>query len=133
MGATSVTVVEAPAGYSESALTNAIDSIVAAFTQLNSLANNTETTAITYSNPSGQTYATVDVFLNKITPTGTPKIQIISGTDGYELSVSTTANVRRRVRFVDIPATFLFSFTVKNNTGVALASAGNTVVITPQY
>jgi hypothetical protein len=126
-------IIDAPTGSSELSYTAQFGSMYVADVQLDSLANSTESSTIEYPNPSGQTYATVDVFLNKISPTGTPKIQLISGSDGYELTVSTTANIGRQVRFVDIPATFLASFTVKNNTGVALASTGNFVVITPKY
>lgn len=133
MVASPPTIIEAPTGSSEIAYAAQFGSMHVADAQLDSLANSTESSALAYPNPSGQTYATVDVFLNKITPTGTPKIELISGSDGYELTISTTANIGRQVRFVDIPATFLASFTVKNNSGVTLASTGNFVVVTPKY
>jgi hypothetical protein len=102
-------------------------------TELNSLANSTESTAFVYANPSGKSTATVEILLNPISPTGSPKIQIISGSSGYEISLDTTANTARKVKFAGVSASFLSSFTVKNLSGVALASSGNYVVVTPVY
>jgi len=123
----------APEGSLETTIAPVYGSEVLANNSLDSLVNGTETSEIVYTNRSGQTYATVDVFLNPISPTGTPKIQLISGSSGYELTITTTASIARRVRFVDIPASFLASFTVKNNSGVAFAASGNMVVVTPKY
>jgi hypothetical protein len=128
-----VNIEPAPTGSSETTKSPTFGPIVVGGTELDTLADSTESAAFSYSNPSGQTYATVDVLLNPISPTGTPNIQIISGSTGYELAITTTASIARRVRFVDIPASFLSSFTVKNNSGVALAASGNVVVITPKY
>jgi hypothetical protein len=133
MGAASVTINTAPVGSQELIDIMVYKAETVSYSELNSLANNTESASLIYNNASGKTYATVDVRLGAISPTGTPTIQLISGSTGYEMSISTTANVLRAVRFVDIPATFLSSFTVKNNSGVALASSGNFVTITPQY
>lgn len=128
-----VTIDVAPEGSTEITDNRVYKTELISSTALDSLANSTESASLSYGNASGKTYATVDIFLGAITPTGTPTIQIISGSTGYEKSISTTAGVLRTVRFVDIPATFLSSFTVKNNTGVTLAAAGNFVTITPKY
>jgi hypothetical protein len=130
---TAVSIEIAPTGSEELTINPTFGPEVLGHNNLNSLANSTESSAMTYSNQSGQTYAKVEILLNPITPTGTPSIQIISGSTGYELTITTTASIARRVTFVDIPATFLTSFTVKNLSGVALASSGNYVVITPKY
>ena len=123
----------APEGSAETTINPTFGPEVLGTTVLDALADSTESAAMGYSNPSGKTYATVDVLLNPISPTGTPKIQLISGSSGYELTITTTASIARRVRFVDIPASFLASFTVKNSAGVALAASGNFVVVTPKY
>jgi hypothetical protein len=129
----SVSIQIAPTGSGEVAITPSFGPELLGHSNLNGLANSTESSTMVYSNSSGQTYATVDVFLNPISPTGTPKIQLISGSTGYELTISTTASIARRVRFVDIPASFLASFSIKNNSGVAFATSGNMVVVTPKY
>ena len=123
----------APTGSGESTINPTFGPEVLGSINLDALANATESTAMEYSNISGQTYATVEVSLNPISPTGTPKIQLISGLAGYEVTITTTANIARKVRFVDIPATFLASFTLKNATGVALAATDNFVVVIPKY
>lgn len=123
----------APSGSAETTINPTFGPEVLSSTNLDALANGVESSAITYSNISGRTYATVEVLLNPISPTGTPTIQLISGLAGYEVTITTTANIARKVRFVDIPASFLSSFTVKNNSGVALAATGNFVVVMPKY
>lgn len=128
-----ITIEILPIGSVETAFTPIFGPDTLGASALDGLANATESIEMSYANPSGQTYATVEILLNPITPTGTPTIQIISGSSAYEMSISTTANIARRIKFVDIPATFLSSFTVKNNLGVALASIGNFVVVTPKY
>jgi hypothetical protein len=129
----SVTIDVAPVGSSESTINPTFGPEVLGSNILDSLANSTESAAMSYANSAGKTYATVEVLLNPISPTGTPSIQIISGSTGYELTISTTASIARKVRFVDIPSTFLSSFTVKNLSGVALAASGNFVLVTPKY
>lgn len=123
----------APSGSEATTINPTFGPEVLGSSNLDALANATESSAMAYTNASGKTYATVDVLLNPISPTGTPTIQLISGSTGYELGISTTAGIARRVRFVDIPASFLSSFTVKNNSGVALAATGNFVVVNPKY
>lgn len=123
----------APAGSTELVDSRVYKTETISTTALNSLANNTESSSLAYTNASGKTYATVDIILGSISPTDTPTIQLIGESTGYEMSISTTASVLRTVRFVDIPATFLSSFTVKNKSGVTLTSSGNFVAITPKY
>ncbi len=129
----SVTISTAPVGSAETTIEKPYPAEVITSTLINSLANNTESSAFSYSNKANKTYATVDVILAPISPTGTPAIQIISGSEGYEMTITTTASTARRVRFIDIPATFLSSFTVKNITGVAFSSSNNFVIVYPQY
>lgn len=128
-----VVIEDAPLGSEEATINPTFGPQVLGSSNLNALANATESSAMAYSNVSGQTYATVEVLLNPISPTGTPTIQLISGSAGYQLAISTTAGIARKVKFVDIPASFLSSFTVKNNSGVALAATGNFVVVMPKY
>lgn len=128
-----VVIEDAPLGSEEATINPTFGPQVLGSSNLNALANATESSAMAYSNVSGQTYATVEVLLNPISPTGAPTIQLISGSTGYQLAISTTAGIARKVKFVDIPASFLSSFTVKNNSGVALAATGNFVVVNPKY
>lgn len=132
MGVT-VTIDPAPSGSAEETTTPTFQPQIVGSIELNSLANDTESSAFSYQDQAGTTYATVTIRLNPITPTGSPVIQIISGSTGYELATTTTASIAREIKFVDIPVSFLASFTVKNKTGVALAASGNYVIVAPKY
>jgi hypothetical protein len=129
----SVTVNAAPSGSAETVLPPNFGPEVIGTTQLNALANNVESAAMAYSNSSGQTLARVEVLLGIMTPGSGATVQITSGSSAYELSLSTTANRGRRAVFVDIPASFLTSFKVKNLTGVSFPASDNYVLVAPQY
>jgi hypothetical protein len=97
---------------------------------LNSLANGSTLSGLTYENAAGATNAKVEIVLQKITPGVGANIQLDNGTDYYEMAIDTTTSAKK-LEFIDIPATFLSSFSIINNTGVALASGGNTCIIYP--
>jgi hypothetical protein len=97
---------------------------------LDGLADAASSTNLVYDNISGATNAKVVLIIQKVTPTGTPNIRIDNGTSYYQLTVDTTASAKR-VEFNDIPASFLASFTIINNLGVAFPVSGNTCTIYP--
>jgi hypothetical protein len=97
---------------------------------LNSLANGSTLSGLTYENAAGAINAKVEIILQKITPTAGANIQIDNGTNFYQISIDTTSSAKK-IEFLDIPATFLTNFSIINNTGVALASGGNTCVVYP--
>ena len=97
---------------------------------LNSLANGGNVSGLIYSNIAGATNARVVIEIQKVTPTGSPNIQIDDGTSYYEVSVDTTSSAKR-VEFNDIPASFLANFKIFNNLGVAFPASGNTCTIYP--
>lgn len=97
---------------------------------LNSLANGADLSGLVYDNISGATNAKVIIEIQKVTPTGSPNIQIDDGTSYYEVSVDTSASAKR-VEFNDIPASFLANFKIFNNLGVAFPASGNTCTIYP--
>jgi hypothetical protein len=97
---------------------------------LNSLADGSTLSGLTYENAAGATNAKVEIILQSITPGVGANIQLDNGTDYYEMAIDTTSSAKK-LEFIDIPATFLSSFSIINNTGVALASGGNTCIIYP--
>jgi len=97
---------------------------------LNNLADDASTSTITYTAPSGSSYAKIIILLGKVNVTSTGSISLEDGVDTYELEVA-TGNVFRRVEFNNIPVSFIDSFSIKNNLGVALAAGGNSVTIIP--
>jgi hypothetical protein len=127
-----VSVIDAPEGSEAIEISPVYGPYVLATSALNSLANGASTASLIYSNEPSTTYATVVITLNKLTPTSGATIQIISGSNGYELDVTTTSG-GKVLKFINIATSFLSSFTVKNNTGVALAASGNSVVVIPEY
>lgn len=123
----------APDGSSEISISPTFGPEVLASLELNALPDGAETQRMMYDNKSGQPFAKVEVILNPIVPTGSASVQLIGVTGGYEMPISSSDHGARKVVFVDIPASFLSSFSVKNNTGAPFASAGNYVVVTPKY
>lgn len=97
---------------------------------LNSLANGGNVSGLVYSNVAGATNARVVIEIQKVTPTGSPNIQIDDGTSYYEVSVDTSTSAKR-VEFNDIPASFLANFKIFNNLGVAFPASGNTCTVYP--
>jgi len=98
---------------------------------LNGLANGGNISGLVFNNITSAMYAKVVITLHTISPSGmSPNIQIDNGTSYYELSVDTTTSAKR-VEFLSIPTSFLTSFKIYNNTGVALASGGNACTVYP--
>lgn len=128
-----VEIQDAPSGSCEISISPTFGPEVLASLELNALPNGAETQMMAYGNKSGQPFAKVEVILNPITPTGSASVQLIGDTGGYEMPISSSDHGARKVVFVDIPASFLSGFSVKNNTGAAFAFAGNYVVVTPKY
>lgn len=123
----------APDGSSEISISPTFGPEVLASLELNALPDGAETQTMAYDNKSGQPFAKVEVILNPITPTGSASVQLIGAAGGYEMPINSSDHGARKVVFVDIPASFLSSFSIKNNTGAAFALAGNYVVVTPKY
>lgn len=101
---------------------------IVANSALNSLANGANISGLSYSNISGATNAKVVIIIQKVSPTGSPNIQIDNGTSYYEVSVDTSTSAKR-VEFNDIPVSFLANFKIFNNLGVAFPSSGNTCIV----
>jgi hypothetical protein len=97
---------------------------------LDGLANGSSVSSLVYDNISGATNAKVVLIIQKVTPSGSPNIQIDNGTSYYEVSVDTNASAKR-IEFNDIPASFLASFSIINNLGVAFPASGNTCTVYP--
>lgn len=109
---------------------SAFESYLIEPTILNSLANNGTSTAISVPNIGTASRVKVIVILGEITPSGSAKIAISNMTTTYELSMPLTTS-EKRLEFNNIPSGFVSNFYVKNNTGVPLASYGNSIVVIP--
>ena len=97
---------------------------------LNDLANTQLSDDLIVSNVGDSDFVRLVILLGEITPIGTPTIVLTNDTVGYELSVPTTTSEKRLV-FDNIPSSFVSSFYVQNNTGVTLASWGNSIIVIP--
>lgn len=100
-------------------------------TSLNSLAHGGTSSSFSYLNPTGASNCRVIIILEKINVTTGGGIQIDNGTNYYQLMVP-TGNSSKRIEFLNIPASFLSSFVINNETGVALAASGNSITIVPE-
>lgn len=106
--------------------------VVVAGDKLNGLLNDQYSEALEYANDSGQPLATVEVVINPLTPTVGGTIQIVSGSTAYEIGLTTETSARK-LKFVDIPSSFLLSFFLVNKSGDDFPAKGNYVVVEPQY
>jgi hypothetical protein len=97
-------------------------------TVLDSLASGSTSAALSITDVGTSRFIRLVIILGDITPTGTPKVVVTSGSTAYELSVSLTSG-KKRLEFNNLPAAFVSSFTIKNSTGTAFASYGNSVVV----
>lgn len=97
-------------------------------TLLNSLADGVATANYTVSNTGSSKFVKVIIILGEFTPTGTPTVKIQDNLNYYEMAVTTTTS-KKRIEFNNIPATFVSSFQVENNTGVSFPSSGNSILV----
>lgn len=103
-----------------------------AISALESLANGASTSSLAYANPGSATNCKVVLNLAPIAMASSGTVAIDNGTDLYEITVPSGTS-GKKVEWNDIPATFLASFTVVNNLGVAFRSSGNSLTIIPIY
>ena len=96
-------------------------------TQLNGLANGSSV-SYTLSNTGDSPLLRLVIILGSIAPAVGAKVIIDNGLEAYELSLSTGASVKR-LEFNAIPASFVSSFTVTNNSGVVLNASSNSIVV----
>jgi hypothetical protein len=97
-------------------------------TALNGLANGNVSSVLASSNVGTSRFVKVIVILGEIAPTAGARAEITDGTTAYELSVPTGLS-EKRLEFNQIPEAFVNAFSVRNLTGVSLASSGNSIVV----
>jgi hypothetical protein len=122
----------APEGSSVENILPTFGRVVVAGDKLNGLLNDQYSEPLEYTNDSGQSLATVEVVINTITPGVNGTIQIVSGSTAYEIGLTTQTSARK-LKFVDIPSSFLSSFFLVNKSGDDFLAKGNYVVVEPQY
>ena len=115
-----------------------------ASTTLNSLANGSESTRVTYDNSSTRDlYGYVTIKLGSITPTTGGSITLrVTATDGTDLAdagvggdtytLALTSGASAKIVAVPLVRLYPFSlrFSIINNSGVALAASGNEIYVT---
>lgn len=98
-------------------------------TQLDSLSSGNATTNYTIANTGSSDYVRIILILNSFTPSApSPAIVFNDGTNSYSVSISTTTS-NKRVELNNIPASFVSSFQVENQTGTSFASYGNSILV----
>jgi hypothetical protein len=127
-----ITIEPAPEGSNVENILPTFGSVVVATDKLNGLQNDQYSAALEYANDSGQPLATVEVVINPITPVAGGTIEIVSGSLAYEITL-TTETTARKLKFVDIPSSFLSSFFLVNKSGDEFPAKGNYIVVEPQY
>lgn len=113
-------------------------------TTLNSLANASESSVVTYDNSTNRDlYGTVTIKLGSITPsTGgsiTVRVTLSDGTDtadrigGDLYSIPLTSGASAKVAVINMVRLYPYSmrFSVVNNAGVSLAASGNELYVRP--
>lgn len=100
--------------------------------QLQSLANAATVSGLAYSNPGSSTNCKVILTLAPVAMASSGTVSIDDGTNSYELTVPSGTS-GKKVEWNTIPSTFLASFNLTNNLGVAFPATGNSLVIVPLY
>ena len=113
-------------------------------TTLNSLANGSESTAVTYDNSTNRDlYGVVTIKLGSITPTAgrsiTLRVTLNDGTDtadragGDLYSIPLTSGASAKVAVINMIRLYPYSMrlSVINNSGVAFAASGNELYVRP--
>lgn len=103
-----------------------------AITQLEGLADAGVVSGLAYSNPGSSTNCKVILTLAPLAMASTGTVTIDDGTNSYELTVPSGTS-GKRIEWNTIPSTFLASFNLTNNLGVAFAASGNSLIIVPLY
>jgi len=97
-------------------------------TALNGLSNGSVSSVFYAPNVGTSRFVKVIVILGEIAPTIGATVEITDGTTAYELDVPTGLS-EKRLEYNQIPEAFANAFSVRNLTGVPLASFGNSVVV----
>lgn len=125
------TIISLPAGSISNNISTCSSITHISASAINGLGDTQSTGSIVFSNPTSATTANLIIILSKLLPTGSPSsIAISNGTSQYVNQVSNT-NSSKRIEFVDIPTSFLSSFTIKNQLGVSIQADENAIVIIP--
>lgn len=128
-GTSPETIISLPAGSTSNNISASSLITYVSASIINGLADTQNTSSITFSNPTSATTANLIIMLKKLLPTGSPSsIAISNGTSQYVNEVS-NIDSDKRIEFVNIPTTFLASFTIKNQLGVSIQSDGNAIII----
>jgi len=97
-------------------------------TALNGLSNGSVSAVLSVANVGTSRFVKIIVILGEIAPTIGATVEITDGTTAYELDVPTGLS-EKRLEYNQIPEAFANAFSVRNLTGVSLASFGNSVVV----
>lgn len=100
--------------------------------ELEGLADAGVVSGLAYSNPGSSTNCKVILTLAPLAMASTGTVSIDDGTNSYELTVPSGTS-GKKLEWNTIPSTFLASFNLTNNLGVAFAATGNSLVIVPLY
>lgn len=99
-------------------------------TVLNGLASGASSSTVHCPNVGTSDAVRLIVILGEIPVGAGAKVQVSDGSTSYELTLPATTS-EKRLEFNNIPATFVSSFYVQNNTGTTLASWGNSIIVIP--
>jgi hypothetical protein len=99
---------------------------------LDGLANSGSLSSLVYANLGSATNCKVILNLAPVVMASSGTVRIDDGTNFYEMTVPSGTS-GKRVEWNTIPASFLASFSLINNLGVAFAATGNSLIIVPIY
>lgn len=98
-------------------------------TLLNSLNSGSSSTAFNFTETGTSTHVKIILLLNTISPSApTPTIVFKNNATSYSVNISTATDVKR-IELNNIPASFVSSFQVENQTGTSFASYGNSILV----
>ena len=96
---------------------------------LDTLSSGSSSTAYNFTETGTSTHVKIILLLNTITPSAlAPAIIFKNNSTSYSITISTATDIKR-IELNNIPASFVSSFQVENQTGTSFASFGNSILV----
>lgn len=96
---------------------------------LNNLNSGSSSTAFNFTETGTSNHVKIILLLNTISPSNpAPTVVFKNNATSYSVNISTATDIKR-IELNNIPASFVSSFQVENQTGTSFASYGNSILV----
>ena len=96
---------------------------------LDTLSSGSSSTAFNFTETGTSNHVKIILLLNTITPSNpAPSVVFKNNSTSYSVNISTATDIKR-IELNNIPASFVSSFQVENQTGTSFSSYGNSILV----